>query len=180
MPGKKKIRILLAAEDPAFLYKLTGKITSGKDMMIAAAAHSWRGAVKKSAQAEPDVLVLEFNMPGLPQVKAILRADPKARFVLLARGGKAGPDLRKAVEAGAQCVLPRSVPRRKLLQCIRGVHRGEFCLPLWARSISRQRALPRPRPTRKAAVKRLRLGKRKARLQSPLAAGRRFGKRKPR
>lgn len=138
MAGSRSIRLLVAAKDPAFLFELVGKITSGRDMIIEASAHSWLGVVRAIRTARPDVSVLALELSGARLIKAIRRADPAARLILLVGPEDAGPRLQEMVDAGVAGVVGKDVPRRELLETIRTVFRGGSRLP------RRVRRAPRP------------------------------------
>ena len=127
---KRGIKILLAAGDPGYLYRLVGKITSGKDTMVEASAHTWRGAVEKFLVSRPDVALLELHMAGVPQVNVMKKAQPNARLILLIGTEDVGLDIRKSVGSPVEGVVRKNAPRSRVLQCIRTVYKGGTCLPV--------------------------------------------------
>jgi DNA-binding NarL/FixJ family response regulator len=135
-PTKRRIRTLVAAGDPGYLYKLVGKVTSGKDMMVKASAHTWREAVEKLLASRPDVALLELHMAGVPQVKVMKKAQPNARLILLVGTEDAGLDIPKSLGSPVEGVVRKNAPRKRLLQCIRTVYKGGTCLPVVRRKKS--------------------------------------------
>jgi DNA-binding NarL/FixJ family response regulator len=142
MKQKRRIRLLLAAADPAYLYRLVGKITAGKDMMVEASAHTGRGAVKKLAMAQPDMVLLEFGMCGTSQIRMMKQACPTAHLILLTNGKESRLGLAAAVAEGVDGVLRKNAPCQKVLASIRKVYKGGKCLP---RGLGNPEAMKRPR-----------------------------------
>ncbi len=80
MPGK---RILVVDDDGDFLESLQLALISGGHRTIQASGG--REAVEKYAEYEPDLVLLDFRMPGIDGYETFLRImkqDPGARVVL--------------------------------------------------------------------------------------------------
>jgi DNA-binding NarL/FixJ family response regulator len=80
----------------------------------------------------PDVTLMDLQMPEMNGVDAILaiRGEfPEARIVVLTTY-RGDAQIVRALKAGAQAYLLKSVLRRELLDTIRAVHEGRRRIPL--------------------------------------------------
>ena len=66
---------------------------------------------------------------GIDALVAIRGEFPEARVIVLTTF-ESDADMQRALEAGAQGYLMKSMPRRPLLQVIRQVHSGQRHVPL--------------------------------------------------
>lgn len=130
---------MIAANDPAYLYDLTGKITFGTDMIIEGSAHNWIDTLKEFLVVHPDVSLIEFRMPGVSQVELMKKAYPDSRIILLSGPSEADANFRKVIAQGVDGVVSKKASRERLLQSIRTVFNGGSCLPRWASGISASR-----------------------------------------
>ena len=70
------------------------------------------------------------ELDGVGAIKEIRAGDEKARIVVLTTfDGE--EDIYRAIQAGAKGYLLKDVPREALMNCIRRVHAGETCVPVY-------------------------------------------------
>jgi DNA-binding NarL/FixJ family response regulator len=102
-------------------------INQQPDMTIVGLAGSAEEALSVYRDHQPDVMLMDLQMPGVSGVdaiRAIRRLDPAARIVVLTmlRGDE---DIHRALDAGAATYLLKDAAFDQLLQAIRQVHAGE-------------------------------------------------------
>jgi DNA-binding NarL/FixJ family response regulator len=106
-------------------------IRSTSDMQLVAEAVDGREAVEKFRFVRPDVTLMDLRLPdisGVDALRAIRREFECARIAMLTTfGGDA--DIRRALEAGAQGYLLKSMSRPALLKGIRIIHEGRRHIP---------------------------------------------------
>jgi DNA-binding NarL/FixJ family response regulator len=108
-------------------------------------AGSGTEAVAQSAALQPDVILLDLELPeldGVAALRAIRAARPEAR-VLIFTAFDTDERILAAVQAGAQGYLLKGAPRDELFQAIRVVHSGGSLLqPVVAARLLRQVSSP--------------------------------------
>ncbi|KUJ54489.1 two-component system response regulator [Streptomyces albus subsp. albus] len=94
---------------------------------VVATAGDGPQAVRRAKAAEPDVLVLDLNLPGLPGVqvcKELVGADSRLRVLVLSASGEHA-DVLEAVKSGATGYLLKSASTEELLDAVRRTAAGE-------------------------------------------------------
>ncbi|WKX69860.1 response regulator transcription factor [Streptomyces sp. XD-27] len=94
---------------------------------VVATAGDGPQAVRRAKAAEPDVLVLDLNLPGLPGVqvcKELVAADPGLRVLVLSASGEHA-DVLEAVKSGATGYLLKSASTEELLDAVRRTAAGD-------------------------------------------------------
>lgn len=101
-------------------------IANQPDMRLIAEASNGEEAVVKYRELRPDITLMDLQMPGMGGIEAIaaIRGEfPAARIVVLTTF--AGDVLaQRALKAGAQAYVLKSLVRKELLDVIRAVHGG--------------------------------------------------------
>lgn len=127
--GSEAIRVLLVDDHPFILRGLRTLLRHTPGLQVAGEAESADEAVSRAAALEPDVVLMDLNLPGggLNATRRILAARPSTRVLILT----AEPDdgcVRAALQAGARGYLRKSTDPVALLGALRAVHRGERVL----------------------------------------------------
>ncbi|MFF7649696.1 response regulator [Streptomyces sp. NPDC007983] len=94
---------------------------------VVATAGDGPQAVRRAKAAEPDVLVLDLNLPGLPGVevcKEVVAAHPTLRVLVLSASGEHA-DVLEAVKSGATGYLVKSASTEELLDAVRRTAVGD-------------------------------------------------------
>ncbi|MEU1806122.1 response regulator transcription factor [Streptomyces sp. NPDC019937] len=94
---------------------------------VVATAGDGPQAVRRAKAAEPDVLVLDLNLPGLPGVevcKEVVSAHPALRVLVLSASGEHA-DVLEAVKSGATGYLVKSASTEELLDAVRRTAVGD-------------------------------------------------------
>lgn len=139
------IRILIADDHPIVREGLSAVLETQADFAIVGMAASGTEAVAQSAALQPDVILLDLELPeldGVAALRAIRVARPEAR-VLIFTAFDTDERILAAVQAGAQGYLLKGAPRDELFQAIRVVHGGGSLLqPVVAARLLRQVSSP--------------------------------------
>lgn len=121
------IRILLADDHPLLRDGVAGLVADQPDMELVAEASNGHEAIEQFRKHRPDVTLLDLQMPvmnGIDAMLAIRSEFPAARVVVLTTYSGDAQVLR-ALKAGAQGYLLKSLLRRELLDTIRAVYKGQ-------------------------------------------------------
>jgi two-component system NarL family response regulator len=141
-----KIRILLVDDHFMIRVGLRGSLDQEADMVVVAEAENARAALEKYRSERPDVVLMDGRLPdqhGVVATQRVREEFPDARVILVSID-EAEEDIHRAVEAGVQAYLPKSVAREELLLAIRRVHEGGRYFPpaLAARMTARRQREP--------------------------------------
>jgi len=125
--GENVIRVL-AVDDHAIVRDgIARLIGTQSDMELVAEAADGREAVEQFRRYQPDVTLMDLQMPnmcGIDAINAIRGEFPEARIVVLTT--YAGDvQVMRALQAGAQGYLLKGLLRRELLDTIRAIHAGQ-------------------------------------------------------
>lgn len=97
-------------------------------------------AVKYCRQTEPDVILMDMDMPGmggLEATKKILRFTPDAKVIVLTAHSE-DPFPTKVMQIGAAGYLTKGTPPKEMVNAIKAVNSGQRYLPA---KIAQQMAL---------------------------------------
>ncbi|NUW37203.1 response regulator transcription factor [Nonomuraea sp. SMC257] len=121
------IRIILAEDQAMVRGALVTLLGLEDDIEVVGEAASGPEAVAVARKTEPDVALLDVEMPGgdgITAAEEIRRMLPGCRVVILTTFGRPGY-LRRAMEAGAAAFLVKDSPARELAAAVRRVRAGE-------------------------------------------------------
>jgi DNA-binding NarL/FixJ family response regulator len=123
---KTAIRVVVADDHPMWRDAVARDLAdAGFD--VVATADDGNAAVNRTRATEPDVLVLDLNLPGLtgPEVCAALAAARvRTRILILSASGDQ-QDVLDAVKAGALGYLVKSAGREEFIAAVRATAAGE-------------------------------------------------------
>jgi len=124
------IRVLLADDHRILREGIRALIEDQDDMQVVGEAEDGLAAVKKVAQLQPDVVVMDIAMPllnGLEATRQIHRDYPRVRVLILTMHENE-EYIRQVLAAGALGYVLKDAAARDLLGAIRSVHEGEAVL----------------------------------------------------
>ena len=125
------IRILLADDHPMLREGVAGLVADQPDMQLVGEASNGHEAIEQFRKHLPDITLLDLQMPevnGIDAILAIRSEFPEARIVVLTTYS-GDTQILRALKAGAQAYLLKSMLRRELLDTIRAVHKGQRRIP---------------------------------------------------
>ena len=127
----KPIRILTADDHPLLRYGITALIGAEPDMELVAQASTGREAIEQFRRHQPDVTLMDLQMPGMNGIEAIIaiRSEfPNARIIVVTT--YAGDvQVTRALKAGARAYILKGHLAGELLDTIRAVHAGQRRIP---------------------------------------------------
>lgn len=121
------IKVLIADDHHLFRDGLTRILNGYPEIKVVASVDTGESAVAKGSELQPDVYLLDVNMPGiggLGATKEIRDADPESRILMLTVSEQED-DLFAAVRAGARGYLLKDATSTQLIDAIRRVYAGE-------------------------------------------------------
>jgi two-component system nitrate/nitrite response regulator NarL len=121
------LRVLLVDDQPLFRKALAGLVNAQFDMIVVGEADNGLDALERVRAVEPDVVVMDVNMPiagGVDGVLAIRGAGFATKIVMLTISEE-DDDLFDAIRAGANGYLLKNIRPEVLFDDLRGVMRGE-------------------------------------------------------
>lgn len=141
------IRVLLADDHGVIRDGLGRLIASFDDIELVGSAADGEEAVALSAELEPDVVLMDLDMPGVDGIEAtrrVLAGRPRTAVLVLTSFSDR-PRILGAIEAGACGYLLKDVAAEEVAEGIRAAARGESPLdPRAARTILTARSEPDP------------------------------------
>ena len=149
--ARRMIRVLIADDHGVIRDGLGRLIGALPDMDVVGLAADGAEAVELCRTAEPDVVLMDLEMPGVDGIEATRRilVDRPATAVLVLTSFSDRPRILGALEAGACGYLLKDVAAEQVAEGIRAAARGESPLdPRAARTVlaARTRAGSRGRP----------------------------------
>jgi DNA-binding NarL/FixJ family response regulator len=127
-----QIKVLCADDHPLILDGIARAIEREPDMLFVAAVTNGDDALAAFEKYQPDVALIDLQMPrmnGVEAIQRIVERYPRARCVVLTTyGGDA--QACKAFKAGAVGYLLKTTMRKDLIQTIRRVHAGQRHVPV--------------------------------------------------
>ena len=127
----KTIRILVADDHPIVRQGLVAILQDQSDMDVIAEADNGRQAIELFRQHQPDIAIVDLQMPEIGGVEAIatIRAEfPRACIIMLTIYDT-DEDIYQGLRAGAKAYLLKDTPCREILEVIRIVGNGQRYVP---------------------------------------------------
>jgi len=121
------IRVLLAEDQAMVRGALAALLSRERDIEVVAEVARGDEVVQAALTAQPDVALLDIEMPGgdgLAAAQALHKALPTCHSVILTTFGRSGY-LRRAMASGAVGFLLKDAPAAELAVALRRVMKGE-------------------------------------------------------
>lgn len=120
------IRVLIADDHAVLREGLASLINAQRDMEVVAQASDGLEALDKAASTEPDVAIIDLNMPrcgGAQTIERLRTRSPSTRALVLTMYDDQA-HLRAVLAAGAAGYVVKRAAGKQLLSGIRQVHAG--------------------------------------------------------
>jgi DNA-binding NarL/FixJ family response regulator len=120
------IRILIADDHPVFRFGLKALLAAEADTRVIGEATTGSEAVALAAELEPDVILMDLNMPdlsGLEATRQILEANPETGILVITMFDD--DSVFAAMRAGARGYILKGAEGEETLRAIRAVAHGE-------------------------------------------------------
>lgn len=120
------IRVLLADDQALVRGALSALLGLEPDLEIVAEASTGLEAVEQAARFQPDVALLDVEMPELDGIEATARirsCSPDTRVLIVTTFRRPGY-LRRALQAGASGFVVKDTPATQLADAVRRIHQG--------------------------------------------------------
>lgn len=121
-----QIRILIADDHPVFRFGLRALLEAEEDTEVVAEATTGTDAVALAAELEPDVILMDLNMPdlnGLEATRRILENNPETGILVITMFDD--DSVIAAMRAGARGYILKGAEGAETLRAIRAVAHGE-------------------------------------------------------
>jgi DNA-binding NarL/FixJ family response regulator len=168
-----QLRVLLADEQSLFREAVKVVLSSEGDLEVVAEARDGVQAVGEAERTQPDVALLDANLPNCDGIRAtqlILARVPACRVIVFS-GQEDERVLLEAMEAGASGYLSKEAPLAELIEATRAVHRGEAIVPPRMLGALLQRVIHRRRERDEAIKRMTNLTRREREVLAMLAQG---------
>jgi DNA-binding NarL/FixJ family response regulator len=120
------IRIVVIDDHPVVRDGLIAMLSTQPDLAVVGEANDGPEAIRVVVRHNPDVVLLDLEMPGMDGVEVLqhLQAEqPNVRAIVFT-AFDSDERIVSALQAGAKGYLLKGVPRNELFEAIRVVHRG--------------------------------------------------------
>jgi DNA-binding NarL/FixJ family response regulator len=126
-PFDEPIRVLLADDHPMFREGLAVALSALPGLEVVAEASSGEEAIAQAANLQPDVVVMDVNMPGVNGIEATRRivAESPHIGVLILTMFDEDESVFQAMRAGARGYLLKGADRDAILRAVAAVGRGD-------------------------------------------------------
>ena len=126
------IRILGVDDHPLMREGIATIIRNESDMVLVAEAASGHEARRSFREHLPDITLMDLRLPDISGIDAMvaIRAEfPNARIIMLTTF-EGDVEIQRALQAGAQGYMLKTMPPKQLVEIIRKVHAGKKHIPL--------------------------------------------------
>jgi DNA-binding NarL/FixJ family response regulator len=126
-PPRDVLNVLIADDHPIFRNGMRALLASVPDIEVVGEAASGDEAIARTAELQPDVVLMDLQMPGIGGIEAtrqILFASPHIR-VLVVTMHEDDYSIFTAMRAGARGYIVKGAGPDEMLRAIRAVGSGE-------------------------------------------------------
>ncbi len=129
-PSSATISVLLIDDHALFRSGIRSLLQRHADFSIVGEAADGVDGIKRAKQLQPDVVLLDLNMPGMSGVETLqlLLQDCPDMAVIMLTVSEEAEDLTTALQAGARGYLVKNIEADFLVRAIRRVAAGESVL----------------------------------------------------
>ena len=131
MSATPRIRVFCVDDHPLMREGIAAVIRNESDMLLVAEASTGHEAIQGFREHQPDVTLMDVRMPDMGGIDALLaiRTESADARVIMLTTFEGDAEIQRALEAGAQGYMLKSMPRKQLVDMIRKVHAGKKQIP---------------------------------------------------
>jgi DNA-binding NarL/FixJ family response regulator len=121
------LRILIAEDHPLFRKGMIALLSSVPEFEVIGEAKTGEEAIERAAQMQPDVILMDLQMPevnGIEATRTILQQNPSVR-ILIVTLFEDDDSVFMALRAGARGYVLKDSDEEEMLASIRAVGKGE-------------------------------------------------------
>lgn len=149
-PPGGELKVLVVDDHAVVRSALRHVLAAESDMVVVAEAASGERAVAEARRHQPQVIVMDFQMPtgdAVDHMPAVLRAAPGARILVLSMRDEPAT-VRSAFTAGASGYVLKEAADTELVTAVRAVAAGQQYVQasLGARLLAARSSAETPRP----------------------------------
>lgn len=128
----KTIRLLVADDHPIVRQGLVAILNAQPDMSVIAEANNGREVIEQFRLLQPDVAILDLQMPEVGGVEAIttIRSEFPNAAIIMFSIYETDEDIYQGLRAGAKAYLLKDTPCPEILEVIRAVSEGQRYVPV--------------------------------------------------
>jgi len=119
-------RVLLVDDHPLFLDGVRAALSTSEDLVVVGEAHSVAEALDAAAATEPDVVLMDLNLPdgsGIDATRNLLAARPGVRVLVITMSADDDAVV-AAMRAGARGYVVKGAGRADLVRAVSTVAEG--------------------------------------------------------
>jgi len=130
IPSRAKIRIAIADDHPIFRDGLRRLLLLEDDLEVVGQVEDGLQVTALLKECDPDILLLDLNMPGLGGLAALetMQAKASRTRVILLTASDNREDFMQALKLGSGGIVLKQAATDLLISSIRRVHAGELCM----------------------------------------------------
>jgi DNA-binding NarL/FixJ family response regulator len=126
-----KIHIFSVDDHPLMREGIAAIVRNEPDMLLIAEASNGHEAILGFREHRPDITLMDLRLPDMSGIDAMvaIRTEFSDARVILLTTFEGDAEIHRALEAGAQGYMLKSMPRKQLVEMIRKVHSGKKHIP---------------------------------------------------
>src|SRR6202044_763953 len=127
MSATPRIRVFCVDDHPLMREGIATVVQNEPDMQLVAQASTGPDAIRGFREHQPDVILMDVRMPDMGGIDALLaiRTESADARVIMLTTFEGDAEIQRALAAGAQGYMLKSMPRKQLVDMIRKVHAGK-------------------------------------------------------
>lgn len=131
MTSTQPIRIFCVDDHPLMREGIAAVVRNEPDMLLVGEAQCGRDAIAEFRTHRPDVTLMDLRLPDISGIDALIaiRTEFKDARMIMLTTFDGDAEIQRALEAGAQGFMLKSMPRKQLVEMIRKVHSGKRHVP---------------------------------------------------